>query len=91
MKQPLWKWKFLTFLLLILFSCQKDDVLKPEEASHSHPENHHIQKVSSQDIPKVMNFLMGKNNGQLTFKIQASNVEGIQNKSSEPDLILTDL
>ncbi len=91
MKQPLWKWKFLTFLLLILFSCQKDDALKPEEASHPHPEEHHIQKVSSQDIPKVMDFLKGKNNGQLRFKIQASNGEGIQTKSSEPDLILTDL
>ncbi|MBA3986888.1 MAG: hypothetical protein H0X63_10040 [Flavobacteriales bacterium] len=91
MKHTLWKWKFLTFLLLILFSCQKDDAAKPDKDAHNHFGEQQIKKVTSRDIPKVMDFLNRKNEGQLRFKIKPSTIEGLPVKSSELDLIFTDL
>ena len=47
--------------------------------------------IEAIDIPEVMQFLKSKSNPDLNFSIQTGGIPGQQNRSSEPDLVISDL
>lgn len=81
---------FWLILLLILSSCQKDDV-KQESSHHFSDENLNHKMVTADDIPEVMQFLRGNSSPNLYFTIQTGELPEGQNRSGEPDLIISEL
>lgn len=82
-----WFW---LLLLLILTSCQKDDV-KQESSHHFSDENLNHKMVTADDIPEVMQFLRENSSPNLHFTIQTGELPEGQNRSGEPDLIISEL
>jgi hypothetical protein len=81
---------FWLFFLLILTSCQKDDV-KQESFHHFSDENLNHKMVTADDIPEVMQFLWANAAPDLKFLIQTEGIPGVLNKSGELDLIISEL
>lgn len=81
---------FWLFLLLILSSCQKDDV-KQELFHHFSNEKLNHKMVTAADIPEVMKFLRANSSKDLRFTIHTGSITGGHNRSGEPDLIISEL
>jgi hypothetical protein len=81
---------FWLFILLILSSCQKDDV-KEEYFHHFSSEKIDHKMVTATDIPEVMQFLRAKASPDLRFNIHDGSMLGVQNRSGESNLIISEL